>query len=137
MPNELDPIVGQWYLHRDKGEMFRVVAADAAAGFVEIQYFDADVEELEMDAWREMDIETAAEPEDWTGPFDEIEPDELGLTDTSMSPQDWRSSLESVRTAEESWEDTRAADEIEEEEEGRPLEVYAEEEQEAIQSRAH
>jgi hypothetical protein len=116
--------------------MFRVVATDAAAGYVEIQYFDGDVEELEMDAWRAMDIEVAAEPEDWTGPFDEIEPDELGFADTAMSPQDWRSSLESMRAAEESWEDTRAADEIEEEEEGRPLELYAEEEQEAIQDRA-
>ena len=33
--------------------MFRVVGADAAGGYVEIQYFDADVEDLEMDAWRE------------------------------------------------------------------------------------
>ena len=137
MPNELDPIVGQWYLHRDKGEMFRVVAADAAGGYVEIQYFDGDLEELEVDAWREMDIETAAEPEDWTGPFDEVEPAELGFTDTSMSPQDWRSSLESLHAAEESSQDTRAADEIEDEEEGRPPERYVEEEQEAIQDRAH
>jgi hypothetical protein len=74
MPNELDPIVGEWYLHRDKGEMFGVVAVDAAAASVAIQYFDGDLEELEADAWREMKIETAEEPEDWTGPFDDVEP---------------------------------------------------------------
>lgn len=136
MPGELDPIVGQWYLHRDKGEMFRVVAADSATGSIEIQYFDGDVEELESDAWREMDIEPAEAPEDWTGPFDDIETDDLGLTETAMSPQDWRLSLESIHTGEEPWQDTRPPDELEEEEEGRPLEVYAEE-QETIPKRAY
>jgi hypothetical protein len=135
MSNELDPIVGEWYLHRDKGEMFRVVAVDAAAGSVAIQYFDGDVEELETDAWREMEIESAEEPEDWTGPFDDIEPDDVGMSETGMSTQDWRASLESMRAAEESWEDSGAADETDEEEEGRPVEMYAEE-VESVRDRA-
>ena len=46
-----------------------------------------------------------------------------------MSPQDWRLSLESIRTAEEPWQDARAPDELEEEEEGRPIESYIEEEE--------
>lgn len=132
MPNEFDPIVGQWYQRRDKGEMFRVVAADSGTGCTEIQYFDGDVEELETDAWREMDLEPAEAPEDWTGPFDDIETDDLDLTETAMSPQDWRLSLESIRTAEEPWQDTRAPDELEEEEEGRPIESYVEEEEETL-----
>ena len=86
MPNEFDPIVGQWYQRRDKGEMFRVVAADSGTGCTEIQYF-------------------------------------------AMSPQDWCLSLESIRTAEEPWQDARAPDELEEEEEGRPIESYVEEEE--------
>lgn len=135
MPNELDPIVGQWYQRRDKGEMFRVVAADSTSGCIEIQYFDGDVEELETDAWREMDMEAAEAPEDWTGPFDDIETDDLGVTETAMSPQDWRLSLESLRTAEEPWQDTRPPDELEEEEEGRPIESYVEE-QETFSERA-
>ncbi len=28
MDNELDPIVGNWYRHLDKGQIFRVVALD-------------------------------------------------------------------------------------------------------------
>lgn len=116
MPNELDPIVGEWYLHRDKGEMFRVVAVDTASDCIEIQSFDGDVEELDHGAWREMDIETAEAPEDWTGPLDDIEPDDLGLTETDMSPQDWRQPLEPMQAAEEPGQDTRAPDELEDEE---------------------
>jgi hypothetical protein len=135
MPNELDPIVGQWYLHHDKGEAFRVVAVDTASHVIEIQSFDGDVEELDAGAWREMDIETAEAPEDWTGPLDDIEPDDLGLTETDMSPQDWQQSLEPTQAAEETWQDARPPDELEEEEEGRPPEPYAQEE-EAVKDRA-
>lgn len=78
MPNEFDPIVDQWYLHRDKGEMFRVIEADSETDLIEIQDFQGNVEELDMDEWRQMDLELAAEPEDWTGPFDDIGPEDLG-----------------------------------------------------------
>lgn len=133
MPNELDPIVEQWYLRRDKGELFRVVAVDAATRCIEIQSFGGDVEELEADAWREMDIELTEAPEDWTGPFDDIETDDLGLTETDMSPRDWYTSLEPVQPAEETWQDAAAA--MEEEEEDRPREPYAEEEDAPIKDR--
>lgn len=129
MPNELDPVVGQWYLHRDKGAMFRVVAVDARSGSTEIQNFDGDVEELELDAWGEMEIETAEPPEDWTGPFDDIEPDDLGYTETAMAAQDWRLSLETTGVAAEPWQDGRAIDELEEET-GPPEELLLDLEQE-------
>jgi hypothetical protein len=48
--------------------------------------------------------------------------------------QDWRASLESMRAAEESWEDSSAADETDEEE-GRPLGMYAQE-LESVRDRA-
>jgi hypothetical protein len=88
MPNEFDPIVEQWYAHRDKGELFRVVAVDSAAGLVEIQGFEGDVEELDLEAWRDLDIELADQPEDWTGPYDDIEPDDLGDTEAPTHPQE-------------------------------------------------
>jgi hypothetical protein len=57
------------------------------------------------------------------------------MSETAMSTQDWCAPLESMRAAEESWEDSRAADEIDEEEEGWPLEWYAEE-LESVRDRA-
>lgn len=120
MSNELEPIVNDWYMHRDKGEMFRIVATDAATGNVEIQYFDGDVAEIERDTWREMEIEAAAPPEDWTGPYDEIDTDDLGATEeTGMRPQDWRISLESHRPPEEAWQEPRADIEADVQEETR------------------
>lgn len=81
MPTELDPILDQWYLHRDKGESFQVIDVDEDNRAVEIQYVGGDVEQLDFDDWRELDIELGKEPDDWTGPFDgEIDTDDLGYT---------------------------------------------------------
>lgn len=103
MTNELEPLVDQWYMHHDKGEMFRIVATDAASRNIEIQYFDGDVEEIDREAWAELDIEAVEPPEDWTGPYDDIDLDDPGTIETGMRPQDWRISLESHRPGEEAW----------------------------------
>jgi hypothetical protein len=114
MPNELDPIVDQWYLHRDKGEMMRVIAVESDAGLVEVQDFDGDIEELDLDSWRDMDIELAAEPEDWTGPFGDLDPADLGYTETDATPADRRPSLDSAGLDENALElDGESADELE------------------------
>jgi hypothetical protein len=100
MSNELQPRIGQWYSHRDKGQMFCVVAADEFGRTIEVQHFDGDVEEIEPHAWRNMDLELAEPPEDWTGPYDDVELNELRLSDTCMTEEDWRVPLELHRAAE-------------------------------------
>jgi hypothetical protein len=77
MIGELDPIEGNWYHHLDKGQDFMVVDVNKREGTVDIQYFDGDIEELEMEEWEEMDIEDIEPPEDWTGPLDDLESDDL------------------------------------------------------------
>ena len=81
MGNRLPPIVGNWYSHRDKGALFQVVALDEDAGTVEIQEFDGGLDELDLDEWRTLLVDSAAQPEDWGGPLDDVEPDEFGYTD--------------------------------------------------------
>lgn len=100
MTNRLPPIVGNWYSHRDKGELFQVVALDEMAGTIEIQEFDGGIDELDLDEWRTLLVDTAAQPEDWGGPLDDVEPDEFGYTDLGESavPSD---ALESAVTT---WE---------------------------------
>jgi hypothetical protein len=93
MKNELEPIVGGWYRHVDKGQTFRVVALDEDAETIEIQHFDGDVEEIDFYAWPDLALELAEEPEDWTGPVDDVETDDLGYTETAMSEEDWRAPL--------------------------------------------
>ncbi len=108
MKIDIDPIIGNWYRHLDKGQMFRVIAVDESDRTVELQHFDGDIEEVTMVGWRAMDLEVSEAPEDWTGPMDDIEPDDLGYSsETVMSDEDWRAPLQEVRRdPHEAWEDT-------------------------------
>lgn len=89
MPFIRKPIVDQWYRHLDKGESFRVVAIDEDARTVELQDFDGDIEEIELDDWYGMDVEPIDPPEDCTGPLDDVERDDLGYTDTGTEAAEW------------------------------------------------
>ena len=76
--SDVDPIIGNWYRNEETGNDFEVVALDEDAQTIEIQYFDGEVEELELDAWYELPLEAIESPNDWSGPFDGLEEDELG-----------------------------------------------------------
>lgn len=78
MIGELEPIEGNWYHHLDRNIDFMVLDVNLREGTVDIQYFDGDIEELEMEEWEEMDLEETEPPEDWTGPLDDLESDDLG-----------------------------------------------------------
>lgn len=91
---ELDPIIGNWYQHLDKGQEFQVVAVDDDRGTIEIQYFDGDIDELDRSEWALLPIELIEEPEDISGPLDVVELDDLGgtnVTDTAL--EDWSEPL--------------------------------------------
>lgn len=94
MPTTLKPVVSQWYQHLNKGQQFYVTAIDEKEGTVEVQHFDGDLEEMDLDDWHDLDIEPIEPPEDWTGPVDDVERDDLGYTETDMTPQDWQEPLE-------------------------------------------
>lgn len=105
MINRLPPRIGNWYSHLDKGDLFQVVALDEASGTIEIQDFDGGLDEVDLEEWCQMAIERAAAPEDWSGPLDDIEPDDLGYTDTQVMPV--REPFESLVTT---WEEIVADD---------------------------
>ena len=83
--SDLDPIVGNWYKNLEDETEFEVVAVDEDAQTVGIQYFDGEVEELELDSWYELVLEPISPPEDWSGAYDQMEPDDLGYNDTSSA----------------------------------------------------
>jgi hypothetical protein len=89
MSSEADPIIEAWYHYPQKAQKFKVTALDDRADTVEIQYFDGSIDELDLDSWYEMDIERIEEPEDWTGPMDNIEEDDLNPVGTEMRREDW------------------------------------------------
>ena len=84
------PQVGEWYQNEDKGEPFQVVSVDAASETVQIQSFDGELDSIEMDDWEQMPLVATAAPEDWTGPLDDLEPDDINEDD---SPSDRAAAL--------------------------------------------
>ena len=98
MSNDTDPIVGNWYQHLDKGQLFRIVAIDDANKVVEIQNIDGNLDEIEFNQWKDLDIELAEEPENFSGPYDVGELDDYGTEITDTSKSDWDESFEEIKT---------------------------------------
>ena len=50
----------------------------------------------DLEDWRALAVESAAQPEDWSGPVDIVEPDEFGYTD--VTDTDTTRAVEAVTT---------------------------------------
>ncbi len=110
------PRIGQWYTRCDKGEIFQIVGYDSNSRTIETQTFDGDVDEVDLETWIGLPLAFAEPPEDWTGPMDDVERDDLGYSETDMSGADWAEPMQSLRAAEEEGEE--ASDDTAGEEEG-------------------
>lgn len=91
MATDADPIVGAWYANTtEKGQRFEVVSVDEDAGVVEVQHFDGDVEEWDIDDWYQMDLEAIEPPENWTGPMDDAASDDgTVFMESDMTEDEW------------------------------------------------
>lgn len=87
--HEFDPLIDQWYWHRDKGPGFYVTVIDDEERTIEVQHYDGDIEEYTFLEWRNLDIELGEEPENWTGAMDIAEQDDLGTEITDTTKADW------------------------------------------------
>ena len=76
MSRDNEPVVGQWYENLEDQESFRVRSVDEDAEVVEVEYLDGDTEELDIDAWHELDLELIEEPEGWSDEDDDYEDDD-------------------------------------------------------------
>jgi hypothetical protein len=68
---DYEPVPGQWYQNVEEEESFRVLSVDEDSERLEIEYLDGDIEEIDLEAWREMDLERIEEPEGWSESDDE------------------------------------------------------------------
>jgi hypothetical protein len=73
---DYDPVKGQWYEDLDREELFKVLSVDPDEVLVRIQWLDGEVEDIDVDAWNELDLELAAEPEGWVDDSDVAEDEE-------------------------------------------------------------
>jgi hypothetical protein len=90
---DYEPVKGQWYENVEEDETFRVLSVDEDAELVEIEYLDGDIEELDLDAWHEMDLERIPEPEGWaandTDADDDDDDDDEEDDDLDEDDDDW------------------------------------------------
>jgi hypothetical protein len=79
---DYEPVPSQWYENVEEEESFRVLSVDEDSELIEIEYLDGDVEELDLEAWHEMDLERIEQPEGWSESDDEdLDEDEDDLAD--------------------------------------------------------
>jgi len=72
------PEIGVWY-QTAEGDYLEVVAYDPEEGVIEVQFYDGNVEEYDLDSWQEeLTLRQAAPPEDWSGSLD-LSKDDYGV----------------------------------------------------------
>ncbi len=76
MSRDYEPVRGQWYQNVEEEEQFRVLTVDEDSELVEIEYLDGDIEELDIEAWHEMDLERIEQPEGWSESDDDDDEDD-------------------------------------------------------------
>jgi hypothetical protein len=89
---DYEPVPGQWYENLEEEEQFRVLSIDEDSELIEIEYLDGDIEELDLEAWHEMDLERIEEPEGWSDDdedADEDEEEEWEEDDDEDDDDDW------------------------------------------------
>lgn len=89
------PGIGNWYQDAEAGVIFEVVAFDEEDGTVEVQHIDGEVEEYDLDSWREMRLTAVAPPEDWRSGF-ELSSEDAPDPDQALHPDDWSGALNQI-----------------------------------------
>ena len=98
MSRDFDPVPGQWYEDLDREEVFKVVSLDPDDMLVRIQWLDGEYEDLDLEAWNELDLEQAEEPEGWVD-------EEEGLEDEDEDEEDLEEDWDDEDEEDDDWDD--------------------------------
>lgn len=79
--------IGDWYKSSIFDEYFEVVARDE--DLVEIQFFNGEIEEIDLETWLDLRPKKIATPEDWTGAYEMTSEDLEGYFDETIHPKEW------------------------------------------------
>lgn len=77
MAMDIQPAPDTWYRETNGDRMFVVTSYDEVREIVEIQHYDGEVEEIDLDDWVQLDLELAEAPEDWSGAMDRVDEEDL------------------------------------------------------------
>ena len=69
--DELDPVVGQWYLDLEQDDRFRILSMDEQADEIEIEYEDGETRTIGFDDWYDLDLDVMDEDDSEVEPAEE------------------------------------------------------------------
>lgn len=101
MRNAPEPIIGQWYRNATLSDIFEIVAVDSDESLIEIQYFDGQIEELDLEYWHQYPSIEIAAPEDFSGAYEIPKEDLLDYKDEVIHPEQWNSPLDNIEPPED------------------------------------
>ncbi len=91
MTTVADPIIGSWYKDVENNLKFKIINIEESDDSIEVQYLNGDIGEYDHDSWYHSTFDYIEDPEDWSAPYDDIETDDLGYSDTDRhnpNPED-------------------------------------------------
>lgn len=85
MSRDYEPEPGQWYEDLDREETFRVVSVDPDEALVRIQWESGDYEDVDVETWNELDLDTVGQPEGWV----DDDQDAADEEDEDLDDEEW------------------------------------------------
>ncbi len=58
------PLIGSWYRDTETGQRFEIVAIDEKHKTIEVQYYDGDISEFDIESWGSANIVEVETPEE-------------------------------------------------------------------------
>jgi len=89
------PTIGAWYFDNDERQLFEVVALDDEQATVEVQYLDGAIGEFDLDTWPQLNLVSAAPPEDSDAGY-ELSQEDRWQDDQALSPDFWGNPLNHI-----------------------------------------
>lgn len=84
MATVADPVIENWYKDIENKLIFKVVAIDEKDATIEVQYVNGDIGEYDNESWYNSTFDYIEAPEDWSAPYGDMEPDDLGYSDPDI-----------------------------------------------------
>lgn len=87
------PAVGTWYLDANTNQRFEIVAIDEKQKTIEVQYYDGDIDEFDIESWGSLSIVETETPEMAYSGYDGVS---IFKDDDAFIATDFSSPLESI-----------------------------------------
>lgn len=79
-----DPVIERWYKDIENNLVFKVVAINESDDSINVQYVNGDIGEYDKESWYNSTFDYIEAPEDWSAPYGQLDPDDLGYSDMDI-----------------------------------------------------